>query len=258
MLNLRPKRLRRVLVFLTGLMVLKVVVGVVLKYGDYFPPNFESDFLHGRELYFPGSYRWAFYTHIAAGPITLILGMILISERFRRTFPKWHRYLGRIQVPVVLFLVAPSGLWMAYHAEAGPVAGLGFATLAVLTGTSIALGWRSAVKRRFTVHRRWMWRCFLLLCSTVVLRLIAGLAMVTGVQGAWVEPLTAWVSWLVPLAAFELSGPIYKNWALRASQKSATLSPPATEISERRVAAGSATERNRTLPSQSAACIPPV
>jgi hypothetical protein len=203
--------LQRVLTMLAGLLVLKVTGGVVLNYRHYFPPNFESDFLRGRESYFSGSYHWAFYTHIAAGPLSLILGMILVSERFRLRFPQWHRSLGRIQVVCVLFLVAPSGLWMAYRAEAGPVAGLGFGALAILTGTSIALGWRSAVKRRFAVHRRWMWRCFLLLCSTVLLRLIAGLATVTGIQAACVDPLVAWASWLVPLAAFELSGVVSRQ-----------------------------------------------
>jgi uncharacterized membrane protein YfcA len=95
---------------------------------------------------------------------------------------------------------------MAFHAEAGPIAVLGFAALAVVTGTCVALGWRSAVKRRFADHRRWMWRCFLLLCSAVVLRLIVGLATVTGLQSEWLDPLIAWASWLLPLLAYELSG----------------------------------------------------
>jgi hypothetical protein len=286
MLKNRSTTLQRVLVISAGLLILKVTGAVLLKYRDYFPPNFESDFLRGRELYFSGSYRWAFYTHIAAGPITLMLGLVLIGERFRRSFPKWHRYLGRIQALTILFLLAPSGLWMAYRAEAGPVAGLGFATLAIVTGTSITLGWRAAVKRRFAVHRRWMLRCFLLLCSTVVLRLIAGLATVTGIQGGWVEPMAAWVSWLLPLVAFELIDAVNRHLQgtppqhaprperlssgglafgskqetnpTSVVQKSPTLSCPATEISARRAAAGIVSERNRTLPSHSAACIPPV
>src|SRR5260221_646372 len=191
MLKLRPTTLQSVLTCLAGLLILKVTGAVVLKYRDYFPPNFDSDFLQGREPYFRGSYQWAFYLHIAAGPLSLILGMILISERIRLRFPKWHRRLGKIQVLGVLFLVAPSGLWMAFRAAAGPIAGLGFSSLAVVTGICVALGWRSAVQRRFADHRRWMWRCYLLLCSTVVLRLIAGLATVTGVQGTWVDPLVA-------------------------------------------------------------------
>lgn len=204
MQNIRAMTWQRVLTILVGLLILKVTLGVVLNYRHYVPPNFESDFLRGRELYFAGSYQWAFYAHIVTGPISLILGMILLSERFRLRFPGWHRLLGRIQVLDVLFVVAPSGLWMAYRAEAGPVAGLGFAALALVTGTSVALGFRSAVKRRFADHRRWMSRCYVLLCSTVVLRLTAGLATVMGVEATWLDPLIAWASWLVPLVAFEL------------------------------------------------------
>src|SRR5262245_24015198 len=56
--------------------------------------NFASEFLHGREGHFAGAYQWAFYTHIISGPVSLILGLILIGERSRARFPKGHRYLG--------------------------------------------------------------------------------------------------------------------------------------------------------------------
>src|SRR5262249_52642184 len=157
---------------------LKVVASVVSNYHNYIPPDFASDFLQGRESYFFGAYRWAFYAHILSGPVSLILGLILIGERFRIRFPRWHRDLGRLQVACVLLLVAPSGLWMARYAVAGPVAAVALATLAIATATCAALGARAAMKRRFADHRRWMWRCFLLLCSAVVLRLIGGFASV--------------------------------------------------------------------------------
>ncbi len=196
--------LRRLLNWLAALLVLKVTIAVVLKYRDYLPPNFNSDFLQGRESYFFDSYQWAFYPHIAAGPLTLIFGLLLINERMRVRFPKSHRVLGRAQLLLVLFVVAPSGLWMAYRAAAGPAAGLGFASLALATGLFAFLGWRTAVRRRFAEHRRWMGRCFVALCSTVVLRLIAGLADVARVDAAWIDVFAAWGSWLLPLAAFEL------------------------------------------------------
>lgn len=204
--NIRSTTLPRVLGCLAGLLIVKVTVGIVLKYRDYLPPNFSSDFLQGRESYFFGSYRWAFYTHIASGPVALLLGLVLVNEPFRLRYPNWHRALGRVQAVGVLFIVAPSGLWMAFRAATGPVAVVGFATLAVATGTSVALGWRAAVKRRFAEHRRWMWRCYLLLCSAVVLRLIVGLTLVTGFQADWLDPTMAWASWLLPLVAFELTG----------------------------------------------------
>ena len=233
--------LQRALTFLAGVLILKVALGVVLVYRDYLPPNFESDFLRGRHSYFFGPYRWAFYTHIASGPITLLLGMVLISEQFRLRFPKWHRSLGKTQIVLVLLLLTPSGLWMAYYAETGAVAAIGFAALAIATGLCALLGWRSAVKRRFTEHRRWMGRCFLLLCSAVVLRLIGGLATVTEIGGVWSYPLAAWASWLIPLGAFELSGAIRRKLRHsgnldrgQSAPSAAALSPPAMEIIARR------------------------
>jgi hypothetical protein len=101
---------------------------------------------------------------------------------------------------------------MAYHAAAGPIAAVGLAALAIATATCVSLGAWSAVRRRFADHRRWMWRCYLLLCSAVVLRLIGGLATVTGVTAPWVDPLATWMSWLVPLTAFEL-----REWTRRKS-----------------------------------------
>ena len=190
---------------LAALLILKVTAAVVLGYRNYFPPNFHSDFLHGRERYFSGSYQWAFYMHIASGPVTLVTGLLLVSERFRLRFAQWHRVLGRVQVALVLLLVSPSGLWMAFYAAAGNSATVSFALLAILTGVCAALGWRTAVQRRFLVHRRWMWRCFLLLCSAVVLRLFGGLATVCGVHAEWFDPLASWACWVMPLAVFELS-----------------------------------------------------
>jgi hypothetical protein len=85
------------------------------------------------------------------------------------------------------------------------LAASGFALLAVATGACAFFGWRAAVQRRFADHRQWMLRCYLLLCSAVVLRLIGGLASVTHIGGEWSYPLAAWASWLVPLAGFEMA-----------------------------------------------------
>lgn len=218
MQNTQSTTMQRVLTLLAGLLIVKVTVAVVLGYQNYFPPNFESDFLRGRESYFSGRYEWAFYTHIASGPCSLMLGMILVSDRFRLRFPRWHRLLGRIQVASVLLLVTPSGLWMAYYAAAGPIAGVGLAALGVATAVCITIGWRLAVKRRFAEHRRWMWRSFLLLCSAVVLRLFGGLATVVGVDAPWFDPLATWMSWILPLTAFELMSR-WRNWNLRNPQR---------------------------------------
>ncbi len=196
--------LQRVLTLLTCLLIDKIVGAVLLSYRGYMPPNFNAGFLMDRERYFFGSYQWAFYAHITSGPLSLVLGMMLLSERTRRHFPTWHRVLGRIQTVNVLLLVTPSGLWMAGYAETGFVAGFGFGTLAIVTGCCMAFGWRAAVQRRFPSHQRWMERCFALLCSAVVLRFIGGSATLLQVAWPWLYPISAWASWLVPLIGYEV------------------------------------------------------
>ena len=186
-----------------ALLICKVIVSVMIGYRDYFPPNFHTDFLLGRGSYFWGPYCWAFYAHLISGPATLLLGTALISERFRKLAPRWHRRLGRAQVLGILLLLVPSGLWMARYAATGAVAGAGLASLAIATAACTIMGWRAAVRRRFDVHRRWVWRTYLLLCSAVVIRLIGGLATVCQFDAFWLYPLAAWASWLVPLLVFE-------------------------------------------------------
>ena len=43
----------------------------------------------------------------------------------------------------------------------------------------------------------------MLLISAVVIRMIGGMATVTGLDALWLYPLATWVSWLLPLAVFE-------------------------------------------------------
>ena len=198
------RRLLTVLTWLTVVVILKVTGSVVLGYVDYFPPDFRSNFLQGRAEYFWRGYQYLFYLHIAAGPVSLILGTLLLNRRLRQRHPRWHRWLGRVQVANVLCLVVPSGFLMAFRAAAGPWAAAGFALLAVLTGVCIGRGWRTAVQRRFAAHERWMMRGFLLLCSAVTLRLCVGLVIVLEVYPVGIDVALAWLSWLVPLAIYEV------------------------------------------------------
>lgn len=209
--NSRFISLPDVLRLLVALLIAKVVGGVVWNYREYMPADFEAPFLQGRAEYFFNGYHWAFYIHILSGPFSLLLGMVLISERFRKRFPRWHRALGRVQVVCVLLLVAPSGLWMSFSADSGAIAGIGFGLLSVVTGFTVACGWRAAVQRQFAVHRRWMLRCFVLLCSAVVLRLMAGMATVANLDGDWIYPLSAWASWLLPLGVYEASRYVWRR-----------------------------------------------
>jgi uncharacterized membrane protein len=182
-----------------------VQVTILANYPDYFPPNFDSLFLQGREATFVGAYRPAFYVHIFSGPFVLLNGLILLSNYVRRHHGGVHRFLGRVQVTVLLLLVLPTSVVMSQHAFGGWPAGLSFVLLSAATAFCAIVGVANARRRRFDRHRRWMLRCYILICSAVALRLISGAAGLIGVpspEGAYI--VAAWSSWVVPLAAYEI------------------------------------------------------
>lgn len=154
----RERILTTVVRWLAVLLILRVLVTILANYPDYFPPNFDSLFLQGREATFTGIYRLAFYVHIFAGPVVLFNGLILLSERVRRRHSRFHRALGRVQVAVLLLFVLPSSVVMSQHAFGGWPAGLSFLLLSVATASCAIVGVVQARRRRYEQHRRWMLR----------------------------------------------------------------------------------------------------
>lgn len=194
-----------VLRWLAVVLILRVLGGILANYRDYIPPDFDSDFLRGREATFAGAYRAAFYAHIVAGPVVLLNGLVLLSESVRRRWRGLHRALGRVQVGLLLAVVLPSGAVMARHAFGGWAAGSSFVALSAATAWCAVAGVAAARRGRYARHRRWMLRCYVLLCSAVALRLISGAAEVLGVESHEAAYIAAsWASWLVPLAGYEL------------------------------------------------------
>lgn len=201
----RHRILTVVLRWLAVVLILRVLVTILANYPDYFPPNFDSLFLQGRAARFSGVYRAAFYVHILSAPLVLFNGLILLSESVRRRHGGWHRWLGRVQVVVLLLFVLPSSVVMARQAFGGWPAGLSFLLLSAATASCAIVGVVYACRRRYDRHRRWMLRSYVLICSAVALRLISGTAGLVGVpspEHAYI--FAAWSSWLFPLAAFEI------------------------------------------------------
>ena len=197
---------RKLFLLLTAaaLLAVKVLLEILGQYRWYFPANFEqSAFLIGREAFFHGVYWWAFYVHILISPITAMLAGWLLFSGAKGRFLTGHRRLGKLQVLLVLGLVAPSGLVMSYWAFTGPIAGWGFALLSLGTGFTAVMTAYHARGGRIRRHRVWAVRCLLLLASPFILRIVSGVFIVTGWESEWTYRLTAWLSWLGPLTIYE-------------------------------------------------------
>ena len=203
---------RDLIYWAAALLVLKTLGVTALSYTDYFPPNFRVEFLKGRENYFIGAYQAAFYTHIISGPACLLLCTVLHSQSFLRRWPRTHRRLGRVFVGLLSVFMVPSGLYMAQYAMSGKPAVISFTILSIVTEVCALLGWRAAVKRDFSGHARWMRRCYILLFSAVVLRVMGGLSSLF----EWTDsyPYASWLSWVLPLLVLE-----FTDWAIQSSRR---------------------------------------
>lgn len=197
--------------FAVGVLLCKVFISILLEYRYYFPANFDAAFLSGRRYTFVGIYRFGFYVHIITGPLTIFLATFLMLSGNRGWWMAFHRHAGRLLWGLVVGLLLPSGLIMASEAYAGPIAAWGFAALTLATAASCSMAANCARIRNFRMHQRWATRTYLLLCSPLLLRIFSGAAIATGLESDLTYRLNAWLSWLIPIAIYEVwifAGPL--------------------------------------------------
>lgn len=208
--SIHSSRLFIVVAVVAWVLVVKVFIGILYEYRWYFPADFSSEFLHGREATFHGLYRAAFYAHIIVAPLTLLAALFLLISGRRllqlknRRPSVLHHWTGRLQGLLILFVVAPSGLIMALRAFGGMVATVGLAALSLATAASVILAIHSARRGQLLRHRGWAVRSSLLLASPLLLRLMSGVVLVTQLEPTRWYCINVWLSWLIPLGSYEL------------------------------------------------------
>ncbi len=181
---------------------------------QYLPLGLDVAFLRlkGSALAFP-YYRHAFFAHVFASMVVMLIGVGQFSDSFRQNWPQLHRGFGKGYIGLVLLVAAPTGLVLALHANGGWVAQASFVLQALLW---FGFTWRAyATIRRgdVTAHRRYMWRSYALTLSAISLRLFKW-----GIVWAFAPPpmdtyrIVAWLGWMVNLGVVE--------WWLRSSTSS--------------------------------------
>ena len=201
----RPSLPESILVLLACAVILKTIAKTASDYQNYFPPDFASDFLRGRERHFWGVYRWAFYTHILSGPVSLLLGLILVVERSRPAFPDMasasRPAAGRVRLAACDAQRSVDGLSRRGGPRRGGRAGRvgdrhrdlrrprrevgGDATVRGSSALDVSMLRPAVLGRRAPADRR------------------------TGDRSRErnapsIDPLATWMSWLAPLSAFEV------------------------------------------------------
>jgi hypothetical protein len=147
---------------------------------------------------------------VGAGLALLLLPWQALLARTSRTGAS-HRWVGRAYVSGVA-LGAVAALPLSINSFGGPVAGLGFAALALVWLGCTFAGVAAARTERRHAHREWMVRSGALTASAITLRLYLPLPELVGLDYEQGYRLIAWGCWLPNLVVAE--------WALRRRARS--------------------------------------
>ena len=149
-------------------------------------------------------WRVSFYLHITGGLVCLVSPLPLFS-RVLLSRARWlHRRLGQLYTGSVLFVVVPTGLYMALYAKGGALGTAGFAANGAVMFYATLLGYRTIRRGQVDAHLRWMIRSYAMVLVALSFRILYigffwyGLPDATGYVSA------LWLSFFINLAGAEL------------------------------------------------------
>jgi hypothetical protein len=145
----------------------------------------------------------AFFAHVTFAPVALALVPFQLWQGLRQDRPAIHRLLGRIY-GIAILISGVGGVWLAATTQAGPVAALGFGTLAVLWLGTTGWGISLAMRGDRVAHRRWMIRSIALTLAAVTLRLQIPASMMLDIPFDTAYPAIAWLCWVPNLIVAEV------------------------------------------------------
>jgi len=149
-------------------------------------------------------YMIVFYTHVAFGGLSLLIGWSQFSIRFRGQYLQIHRSIGKIYVLSVL-LSSLAGFGIALFATGGLVSIFGFEALAICWLFSNIKAYTSIRKGRIQEHQDWMIRNYALTFAAVTLRIWLPLSQaVLQMDFADAYRIIAWMCWVPNLIVAEL------------------------------------------------------
>lgn len=135
--------------------------------------NFSKDFsfIEERSLLFKSSfYNTSFYIHIAAGAICIGTALIQFSRYILKKSRAIHRISGKIYVFVVLFLAAPTGLYMSFFAKGSFWERALFMFMAAWWFVTTLYGLSTIHKKNVVAHKIWMIRSYAMAMTAVSFR----------------------------------------------------------------------------------------
>jgi len=161
----------------------------------YFSFSKDFSFIEERSLLFSsGMYHTSFYIHIAAGALCIGTALIQFSRYILKKTKAVHRLSGKIYVFVVLFLGAPTGLYMSFFAKGSIWERTLFLFMAAWWFITTLYGLSTIRKKNVIAHKVWMIRSYSMAMTAVTFRVYHILFFLLGWGHLENYELSLWIS----------------------------------------------------------------
>lgn len=173
---------------------------------EYIPLRKEISFLLIKQTEVEGhpEYLWFFYLHVYTSIFVLVAGFLAIL-RTNFGIKNFHQFTGKVYIFLILFLAAPSGIYMGFHANGNFFAKLSFVILGTLWWFSTLKAFQLAKEKRFQEHKKWMWRSFALTLSAITLRMWkVFIVYLFHPSPMDVYQIIAWLGWIPNILLIEI------------------------------------------------------
>ena len=117
-----------------------------------------------------GWYLPFYYSHVFAGGLILITGLIQFNDTIRSKAKGAHRVAGYIYVFGILLFAAPGGLVMSFFIDRGALVLGSFLVQCTLWFWFTIAAFKRIMQGDISGHRQWMMRSFSLTAAAVTLR----------------------------------------------------------------------------------------
>lgn len=168
--------------------------------------SFSNDFSFIQEriiLFAKPLYSFCFYTHIFAGMVCITAALVQFSSYILKKRKAIHVWAGRTYVFVVLFIGAPTGLYMSFFAKGGMAERALFVFMALLWFYSTFKGFQTILKGNVLAHKLWMIRSYAMAMTAVTFRVYHILFYISGWGHLENYEISLWISVIGNIAAAE-------------------------------------------------------
>ncbi len=149
-------------------------------------------------------YTTFFYIHVYSAIFVLLAGFTQFNSGLLKRKPAIHRNIGKLYVFIVLFLSAPSGLFIGIFANGGFYSKISFVTLSILWFYFTLKGFLTIKNKNIKLHKAFMLRSFALTFSAITLRFWkVFLVYLFQPSPMDVYQIIAWLGWVPNLLIIE-------------------------------------------------------